>query len=150
MLGHAHANGGESFWSRGAVETSQAAPSTTTYWANAVRKHGPESFEDRTRHGPEAEVNAQEIFWIGSEGLHTIKGNGGWGYNERGGGEGGRLAPSAIAKIKTSMARPEVVEKQRASGKAQFEREETADPGCHSRRAKAQWDYADSMTRPIG
>jgi hypothetical protein len=126
---HEHADQGESFWESRCQKHLKPPPSAKkTYWINAVLKHGKESFEYYIIwHGPESEVNDQERFWIGPDGLHTIKDHGGWGYNMREGGDGGRHAPSTIAKLKA------------------FKNSEEEKYRC-SKRAIAQWQNADEET----
>jgi hypothetical protein len=146
---HEHANGGQSFWESRCHRHLKPAPSAKkTYFANAMRKHGKESFEYYIIwHGLESEVNDQERFWIGPDGLHTIKDNGGWGYNSREGGEGGRFAPSVVVELKKIHNTEETLQKHRAAGKAQADREKEIDPQYRSRRAKLQWENADRETR---
>ena len=105
---HEHANGGESFKASRCKRHLKPSPNSKTYFSNAIRRHGKESFDYHIIwHGPESEVDDQEQLWIGPTGLHTIKDHGGWGYNTRDGGEGGRHAPSVIAKLKATLSTPE-------------------------------------------
>jgi len=120
---HEHAQNGKSFL-ESRCQRHLNPTGITTYFAHAMRKHGKKSFEYHiVWHGPLSQVNDQECFWISSNGLHTIKDHGGWGYNLRGGGEGGALAPSVIAKIKESMATDESKTKRSNIAKEQMQRE---------------------------
>lgn len=104
---HAHCKTGKSLWQSRIQKHLSPSPRVFTYWANAMRCHGKEAFEYYVIwHGPESEVDEQERFWIGPDGLHAIKDYGGWGYNAKEGGEGGALAPSSILKIKEFQNTP--------------------------------------------
>ena len=143
---HEHADVGESFKASRCQKHLKPSFSVKTYFANAVRKHGKESFEYHiVWHGPESQVDDQERFWIGPDGLHTIKDNDGWGYNTKEGGDGGRLAPSAISKIKATMLTPEFKAAHSELSKARL-----ASPEARaelSERAKAQWANATPEER---
>lgn len=104
---HDGSNNGKSFWKTRRQKHYCPPPSIKpTYFVNAMRKHGPDAFEDYILwHGVASDVNEQECFWIGPNGLHTIKEDGGWGYNTRKGGEGGKHAPSTCAKMRDAWSK---------------------------------------------
>jgi hypothetical protein len=138
---HSHADRGQSFRASRLQKHFRPSNDSNTYFANAMRKHGKDAFEYFIIwHGHDSEVDNKEIFWIGPDGLHTIKDCGGWGYNQKDGGKGGRLTPSARLKISESYNRPGVRKKHSESAILQFRREEALDPGQRSRRAKNQFE----------
>jgi len=111
---HSHAQSGKSLWKTRIQKHLSPSPYVVTYWANAMRCHGKEAFEYYVIwHGPESEVDEQERFWIGPDGLHSIKDCGGWGYNTREGGDGGALAPSTILKLKEIHNTPAMIDLKR-------------------------------------
>jgi hypothetical protein len=98
--------------------------SQTTHKANAVRKHGRDAFEPFVLwHGDECDENAMECFWISPAGLHTRPGDGGWGYNDQKGGDGGVHSEATIQRIKNTKSTPEHVAAASARAKKQFENE---------------------------
>ena len=122
---HSHATDGKSMWQSRAQKHFKPVQSVKTHWANAMRKYGKDSFECYIIwHGPESEVDKNERFWISPSGLHSIQDNGGWGYNHREGGEGGKNSKSAVEKIKTTMATAESRALRSAISKKQYKREQ--------------------------
>ena len=134
---HEHADGGKSFKKSRCHAHLNPKSNAKTYFANAMRKHKKESFKYHIIwRGPGSQVDDQERLWIGPTGLHTIKDHGGWGYNTREGGEGGRHVPSVISKMKATRSTPEAKAAASERTKAQF-----ASPEARaevSERVKAQ------------
>ena len=125
---HGHCTLGQSFSASRKKDHENPKDDRHTYFAYAMRKYGPESFEWYILwHGDASDEDDMEVFLISPAGVHTRKEDNGWGYNLRVGGEGGQHSEETIQKMK-------------AQAKAQKKREEAADPGVHSRRAKAQME----------
>jgi len=118
---HAHGNLGKSAESSRIKAFLHPEVNDTTYKANAVRKHGAVSFVRFILwHGGVCEENDSECFWISPGGLHTNK-DIGWGYNDRGGGEGGGFSASTIMNMKEARNTDEYKRNASANGKKQFE-----------------------------
>jgi hypothetical protein len=100
---HGHGRHGQSLNASRKSKHENPTASTNTYLANAMRKHGKASFEwFIIWHGDACNEDAQEQFWISPDGLHTVRDNGGWGYNLTTGGDGGKMSVSALVKHKAS------------------------------------------------
>ena len=194
---HGHCDKGKSFAASRKKDHENPPDDRDTYFADAMRKYGPVSFEWYILwHGDASYEDDMEIFLISPAGVHTrLRADNGWGYNLRVGGEGGQHSPESIERMKKtkstaeykaaqSMRSKEMMDRQIAAGvptctdrileyfanetdeqkterfrksketrstteyvaaastrgKAQWEREEEADPGERSRRTKAQME----------
>ena len=142
---HEHGSIGKSFWSSRYQAHRRPLSNNKTYWANAMRLHGEDSFEYYIIwHGPQSEVNHEECFWISPLGLHAIEDLGGCGYNSREGGDGGHMSESSKIKRKETTSSVEFKTAQRDRAVEQARLEEELDPGGRSRRVKEQWHTKES------
>lgn len=140
---HCHGVSGDTFRSTRFSRFFNPKDNDTTYKANAVRKHGTASFVAFIIwHGDTCDEDERECHWISPEGLHTIKSNGGWGYNAKDGGEGGAHAPCTIVKIKATMATKESKAKRSAISKARVEREIAAGMTSLADHGRKYWENA--------
>lgn len=121
---HSHGRHGRSMRSTRLSSFLNPPADDTSYKANAVRKHGKEVFKPFIIwHGDTCNENSQEVFWISPYGLHTIKDNGGWGYNNKGGGDGGAPSVSLVAKMTALRNTEEYKTEKSIIAKEQMKRE---------------------------
>ena len=122
---HGHGKDGQSFAASRKKDHEKPQDDRHTYFAYAMRKYGPESFEWYILwHGDASYENDMEVFLISPEGVHTrLKADNGWGYNLMKGGDGGEHSPETIQKIKAARNTTEFKAAASASGKARMDRE---------------------------
>jgi hypothetical protein len=138
---HCHGKSGTSFRRSRMQNHLHPNENSKHYFANAMRKYGQSSFVwFIIWHGSVECENKAEKYWISSEGLNTINAYGGWGYNVLEGGEGGAFSDELRHRLKQVHNSAESLERHRAAGKLQSDREEAADPGHRVRRGKDQYD----------
>lgn len=140
-------------------------PNESTYFNRAMRKHGKHCFHWFILwHGQTELEDEAEKHWISPRGIHTIKDDGGWGYNLKEGGDDGSYSASSIQAQKERMNRPEVKEKARARQTARWTNADEATRlewvdamtkahnrpevlAKHSAGAKKAWENTDEETR---
>lgn len=144
---HCHGKAGGSVNRTRRYKHENPSPNDNSYFNCAMKKYGKNCFEWFILwHGLSINEDEMEKYWISPIGLHTIRdNNGGWGYNLKEGGDGGKLSASTIAKLKKVHNSDKTRKLHSIAGKKQFESKEAKD--ALSKRVKADWKNMDNDAR---